>query len=157
MASGFMQRWKGKIIAQQLWIGSGGVIDSPSGVAGKTDYVQRLSLPVTATANTDFTMAVPTGATVLTIGVYTTTTYTAGTDCTIQIGNAAGGSQYVAATTIAAVAVKQLTLVNAAAAALLSMPAATGTPPANIFIRLVQTGTATAVGAATLVLDYTQA
>jgi len=127
-------------------------IDSASGIAGKTDYLQRLSLPVTAVTNTDYTMSLPTGATIISIAVYTTTAYT-GTTANISIGSAAGGAQYVAATDISGIGVKQLTLVNAAAASLLSMPA--GTP--NLFIRIAQSTTPTAVGAAMLVVDYTQA
>jgi hypothetical protein len=133
-------------------IGAGGLIDSISGISGKNDFVQRISLPVTAVTNTDYTMSVPAGATILTAAVYTTTAYT-GTTANISIGSAAGGAQYVAATDIHAVGVVQLVLVNAAAAALLSMPA--GTP--NLFIRIAQSTTPTAVGAGVLVIDYTQA
>lgn len=128
------------------------VADSASGIAGKTDYLQRLSLPVTAVTNTDFTLSVPTGATIVTIAVYTTTAYT-GTTANLSIGSAAAGAQYVAATSIASIGVVQLTLVNAAAASLLSMPA--GTP--NVFIRIAQGATPTVVGAGTLVINYTQA
>lgn len=126
--------------------------DKASGIVGKTDYIQRLSLPVTAVTNTDYTLSVPTGATIILITVYTTTAYT-GTTANISIGSAAAGAQYVAATSIAGIGVVQLTLVNAAAASLLSMPA--GTP--NLFIRIAQSTTPTAVGAGTLVIDYTQA
>jgi hypothetical protein len=133
-------------------LGIAALVDSASGIAGKNDYVQRLSLPVTAITNTDFTLSVPTGATIITIAVYTTTAYT-GTTANISIGNVAAGAQYVAATDIHAVGVVQLVLANTAAAALLSMPA--GTP--NVFIRIAQGATPTAVGAATLVIDYTQA
>jgi hypothetical protein len=130
----------------------GAVTDKASGIVGKTDYFQRLSLPVTAVTNTDYTMSVPAGATIIWIAVYTTTAYT-GTTANISIGNAAAGAQYVVATSIASIGIVQLTLVNAAAAALLSMPA--GTP--NLFIRIAQSTTPTAVGAGTLVVNYTQA
>jgi hypothetical protein len=151
MASGFMQRFQGKIKANQLWIGGGGVIDSLSGIAGKTDYLQKISLPVTAITNTDFVVSVPIGATIVSMAVYTTTAYT-GTTANLTIGNVAAGAQYVAITGIGAVGVVQLTLVNAAAAALLSMPA-----PPNLFIRIAQGATPTTVGAGVLLIDYTQA
>jgi hypothetical protein len=151
MASGFTQRFQGKIKASQLWLGSGGLIDALSGIAGKTDYLQRLSLPVTAITNTDFVMSVPLGSSLMSIAVYTTTAYT-GTTAALTIGNVAGGAQYVASTSISGIGIVQLTLVNTASAALLSMPA-----PPNLFIRIAQGATPTAVGAAMLVIDYTQA
>jgi hypothetical protein len=138
------------LTAPTLTVGS--VIDSASGIAGKTDFQQRLSLPVTAVTNTDYTMSVPVGATIMTIWVYTTTAYT-GTTANISIGSAAAGAQYVAATDIHAVGIVQLTFAAGGTAGLLSMPA--GTP--NLFIRIAQSTTPTAVGAATLVVDYTQA
>jgi len=150
MSTGFVQRFKGKVQAASLWLGSGGLVDAASGISGKQDYIQKLSLPVTATANTDFTMSVPTGATLLRATVYTTTGYGATTDAKIEIGSSAGDASYVAQTSIKAVGVVNLTLVAAAAAALLSAPA--GSP--NLFIRIVQTGTTSATGAATLVLEY---
>jgi hypothetical protein len=152
MASGFLQRFSGKVKIGELFLGSGGIWDSASGIPGKNDFIQRLSLPVTAITNTDYTLSVPTGATIVTAAVYTTTAYT-GTTANISIGSAAGGAQYVAATSIASIGIVQLALVNAAAAALVSMPA--GTP--NLFIRIAQSTTPTAVGAAMLVVDYTQA
>ncbi len=135
-----------------LGIGTGGMMDVGSGIIGKTDFYQRLSLPVTAVTNTDYTMSLPTGATLVSMAVYTTTAYT-GTTANISIGNAAAGAQYVTAVSIAGIGVVQLTLVNAAAAALLSMPA--GTP--NLFIRIAQSTTPTAVGAGVLIVNYTQA
>ena len=135
-----------------IGVDGGGLIDSASGIAGKTDFIQRLSLPVTAVTNTDFTMSVPAGATIESIAVYTTTAYT-GTTANISIGSAQAGAQYVAATSIASIGIVQLTLVNAAAAALLAMPV--GTP--NVFIRIAQSTTPTAVGAGMLVINYTQA
>lgn len=127
-------------------------VDSASGIAGKTDYHQRLSLPVTAVTNTDYTMSLPTGCTINSIAVYTTTAYT-GTTANISIGSAAAGAQYVTAASIAGIGIVTLTLVNAAAASLLSLPA--GTP--NLFIRIAQSTTPTAVGAAMLIVEYTQA
>jgi len=111
--------------------------------------MHTLSLPVTATANTDYAaFALPAGAMDLTYRTYTTTAYTAGTDAQISIGSTAGGVDYVAATTIKAVGVKLHTPVDAAAAVHLAPGAL------NLFVRVTQSGTATAVGAATLTIMY---
>lgn len=150
----FMQRFKGRIAADSLSVRRGGLFDGASGVGGaglsSIQGVLRLPLAVTAVANTDFTAAIPTGATILSAAVYTTTLFTAAS-ITLQIGNVAGGVQYVAATSIISVGIVQLTLVNAAAAALASFPAPTA--GANVFVRLVQ-GTPTAVGAGLLEIEY---
>lgn len=110
---------------------------------------QALSLPVTATANTDYpAITLPAGAFNVTYRTYTTTAYTAVTDAQISIGSTAGGVDYVAATTIKAIGVKSHTPVDAAAAVHL-------TPGTNAFyVRVTQSGGSTAVGAATLVFDY---
>jgi hypothetical protein len=63
---------------------------------------QRLNLPVTAIANTDFTMSIPPGCTLLSAVVYTSVAYT-GATVTIQLGSSAGDSSYVAAISIKAV------------------------------------------------------
>lgn len=135
-----------------MTLGASGVTDLVSGIAGKTDGFQRLSLPVTAVTNTDYTLSVPPGSTIISVVVYTTTAYT-GTTGNISIGSAAAGAQYVAATDIKGIGLHALTLVDAAAASLLSMPA--GSP--NLFIRIAQSTTPTAVGAAILVVNYVQA
>lgn len=109
----------------------------------------ELSLPVTATANTDFAaVLLPAGARNVTYKTYTTTAYTAVTDAQISIGSTAGGVDYVAATTIKAIGVKTHTPVDAAAAVHLAPGVLT------FFVRVTQSGTASAVGAATLVFDY---
>lgn len=149
MATGFVERFRGKVKAEALWLGKGGIVDAASGIGAQPVTVQKLSLPVTAVANTDFTVSAPAGKTLLRATVYTGTAYTAGTDAKIEIGTSAGDQSYVAAATIAAIGVHALTLVAAGAAALASLPA---TP--NLFVRVVQSGSATAVGAATLVLEY---
>lgn len=120
-------------------------------VRGANNYNRvdsKLSLPVTATANTDFTFTPPAGAINVSYTVLTTTAYTASTDAQISIGSTAGGVDYVAATTIKAVGRYSLTPVNAAAATHLNVGGVT------LNIRVVQSGTATAVGAATLVIGY---
>ena len=135
--------------AGKLILGAGGIVDAASGIAGRSDYVLKLSLPVTAVTNTDYTLSLPAGATFLSATVYTTTAYT-GTTGNISLGSAAGGAQYVAATDIKAIGIVQLVLVNAAAADLLSMPAVSP----NLFVRIAQSTTPTAVGAGVLVVKY---
>src|ERR1043165_9081387 len=83
------------------------------------DYIRcstTLSLPVTATANTDFTLSAPAGAINVSYTVLTTPAYGAATDAQISIGSTAGGVDYVAATTIKAIGRYALTPVAAAAA-----------------------------------------
>lgn len=126
----------------------GGLASNP--LVGKMVASRQLSLPVTATANTDLTLAIPPGSVAASFVVYTTTGYGAATDATIQIGSTAGGVDYVAATTIKAVGIYALTRVNAAAASFLSLPNANP----NIFIRIVQSGAASATGAAMLTVTY---
>lgn len=110
---------------------------------------QELSLPVTAVANTDYAQVfLPAKARNITYRTITTTAYTAVTDAQISIGSTAGGVDYVAATTIKAIGVKSHTPVDAAAAVHLG-PGALG-----FFVRVTQSGTASAVGAATLIIEY---
>lgn len=150
MATGFVQRFKGKIKAHVLYMGSGGIVDSASGIAGKARLSIRVPIAVTATANTDIAaISLPAGATLVAATVYTGTAFLAATDAKIEIGVSAGDASYVALTSIKAIGIVALTLVAAAAAALASLPAVP-----NIFVRIVQTGTTSATGAATLVLEY---
>lgn len=117
------------------------------------DYVSvRTLVPitVTATANTDFVVKIPAGAVGLNFTVFTTTDFTAGTDAKISIGSTAGGVDYVAAVTIKTAGVYALTRVAAAAAVFLGQSASETT----LNVRLVQSGTATAVGVATLEVSY---
>lgn len=118
-----------------------------NGVA-RTVGSQTLALPVTAVANTDFTMTIPSGSLIESMTVYTTTAYTAVTDAKLEVGSTVGGVDYVAATTIKAIGVAPMTLVAAAAAAFANFTAGT------LFVRVVQSGGSTAVGAATLVVVY---
>lgn len=118
--------------------------------SAKASVSQSLSLPVTATANTDFTLTPPAGALITSMNVYTTTAYTAVTDAKISVGASAGAETYVAQTSIKAGGVVTLAPVASigAAAALLSAPA-------TLYIRVTQSGGSTAVGAAKLVVVYT--
>src|SRR5438477_8287860 len=142
-------KYAGTDVIQKIQLGSGGIVDGVSGLAGRMDYIQTLALPVTAVANTDFTMSIPPGATLLSAVVYTSVAYT-GATATIQIGNAAAGAQYVAAVSIAPIGIVNLTLLAAQTPALSSMPNASP----NLFIRIVQTATFTAVGSAKLIINY---
>jgi len=109
---------------------------------------ETLTLPVTATANTDFTYTFPARAVDANMTVFTTTAYTAGTDAQLSVGSTAGGVDYVAAFSIKALAVAAVTRVAAAAATWLN-------PGGLTFnLRVVQSGTATAVGNATVVITY---
>jgi len=154
MASGFMQRFKGKIAAAQLWVTKGQVYDAASGISGSMQLIARIPLPVTAVATTDYHIALPPGATVLSAAVYTTTAYGAVTDAKVSIGATDGGQDYVAQTSVKAVGIVQLTLLGAApgAANLSSAPAlASGW---NFSARITQSGGNSAVGAAILEIEY---
>lgn len=129
-------------------IGAGGIVDTASGIAGRMDYVQTLALPVTAITNTDFIMSVPAGCILRSMSVYTTTAYT-GTTANISVGNAAAGAQYVTAVSIASIGIVALTLLAAQTPAFSSMPAAP-----NLYIRIAQSTTPTAVGAGILIVNY---
>lgn len=109
------------------------------------------SVTVTATANTDFIMAVPPGSTIVGASAITTTTFGAATDAKIQLGSSVGGSDYVAGTTVSLQGAHALTLLGGAQSGnLINMPTLTG--GANIFGRLVQTGTASSIGGSTIVV-----
>lgn len=108
----------------------------------------EFTLTVTATANTDFVIPIPKGARNLSIRVFTDTAFTAGTDAQLQLGKTVGGAEYVAAVSIKSIGVVQNTLVNSAAADF------EGIPQDGINGRLVQSGTATAVGSAKIYVDY---
>ena len=107
-----------------------------------------VSLPVTATANTDFIVTLPAAAICVNATVFTTTAYGAATDAQISIGSTPGGVDYVAAVTIKAIGVVPITRVNTAAAVFL----APGALALNV--RVVQTGAASATGAATLEITF---
>jgi hypothetical protein len=115
--------------------------------AGTVMANRSLALAVTATANTDLTMTIPKGK-IVTMLVLTGTAFGAATDATIQIGTTAGASDYVAAVSIKAAAKVSLTF----AAALLAWP--TLSEGTTLYIRIVQTGAASATGAANLIVEY---
>ena len=102
---------------------------------------QAISLPVTAVASTEFTMALP-PCTILRATTRTTTAYT-GATATIQLGSTLGGVDIVAAVSIVSAGVVAHTVVAGAA------KFAGGT----VFVRIAQT-TPTAVGAGVLAVEY---
>jgi hypothetical protein len=151
MANGFTDRNKGKAAFAELWLKAGNLVDKLSGIFGSPVVSQRFAMVVTATANTDFpVMSIPLNATLLRATVYTGVAFLAATDAKVSIGTSAGDQSYVAQTSIKAQGIVDLTLVAAAAASLLAAPAAP-----NLYVRITQTGTTSATGTATLVLEYT--
>lgn len=147
MPTGIMQRFKGRVMAAVLYLGSGGIVDAASGVAGKAQLVVKQVITVTAVANTDFVVPIPPGATILSATTYTDTAFT-GTTVTLQAGSTVGGVDYIAATTIKAAGVFFHTLVASA----FQLASFSG----SFNVRVVQTG-ATAVGHATFVIEYSMA
>ena len=107
-------------------------------------------IPVTATANTDYSFTLPTGCVVISIDVYTSVAYTGSGGVTVAAGSAQGGAQYVAATSIASLGLVKGTFVGAGIANLINMPAG----PNNLWIRIAQAGTATAVGNGLVLVTY---
>lgn len=121
---------------------------------GKTVLSKSISLAVTAATTTDYNLGIPLGATLLRATVYTGTAYGAVTDAKVSIGSTLGGVDYVAQTSVKAIGVVALTLVNAAAASLLSAPALAAN--VNLYTRITQSGGNSATGAATMVIEYIQ-
>lgn len=122
-------------------------VGSGDSIVGTVMVTRTQAIAVTATANTDITLTMPRSK-ITTLLVLTGTAFGAATDATIQIGTTVGGVDYVAAQTIKAAAKVSLTF----AAALLAFP--TLTDASTLYIRIVQTGAASATGAATLIVEY---
>lgn len=106
---------------------------------------RSVSLPVTAVANTDFTVTLP-PCNILRVTQRTTVAYT-GTTVTGQVGTTSGGTEIVAAADIKAIASRTPAVVDANTASF--TPFAGG----SIFIRIIQTGP-TAVGAGRFVIEF---
>jgi hypothetical protein len=119
-----------------------------SGVTTLSRSEMEQVIAVTATANTDFVIPVPKGARILSVRSVTDTAFTAGTDAQISFGKTAGGAEYVAAVTVKTVGAVNHTLVNAQAADYEALP------QDGINCRLVQSGTATAVGRACVYVGF---
>jgi len=161
MANGFLQRFQGKIKCAQLWLGSSstssgtaGLYDNASGIRLGVGGGARLAMTVTATTNTDFTMAIPPGAAIQSLIVYTTTAFGAVTDAQITIGTSAGDNTYVAATSIKAGGLHTLAVASTATAAAAMLAAPALSSGVNLWVRIAQSGGNSATGAATLVVDY---
>lgn len=105
---------------------------------------RELALPVTAVANTDFTITLPAGN-ILSIFERTTTAYGAVTNANLTVGTTVGGGEIVASVDIKAKANRTLTLVDANSDVI--TPFAGGT----VNIRITQVGGNSAVGAARLI------
>lgn len=110
-------------------------------------------LAVTATANTDFAFNIPAGARNVTFRTKTTTAFGAATDAQIEIGKTVGGAEYVASTTIKALGDFSHALVGTNIADLDTVPGSSGFTTA-FTARVVQSGTASATGAANLYVSY---
>ena len=113
-------------------------------------HSRLLALPVTAVANTDFTVDLP-RCHITAIHQRTTTAYGVQTNMNLTIGNAAGGNQIVAAVDVKAKGNRQLTLVDAGSD--LIAPWAGGT----LHVRMAQVGTASADGAGFLNFNFVPA
>ena len=149
---GIMQRWKGKIQADALSVKRGGLIDPTSQLSGY--YMQGvlvMNIQAVAALTTDFSAALPPGCTLLDAYVITTTAYT-GATATLMLGSSAGDNSYAAATDVKTPGLAKTSLALIGSANLISFPALTSGK--NIFARLTQTATTTAVGTSKLVLKF---
>lgn len=114
---------------------------------GVVPAVRMLDLVPLAQANTDLTLALP-KCRILRFSVQTRTAFT-GTTVVLNLGTAAGGAQLVSAANIkAAGVVDGLTIVGDGVPSLFEFTGGT------LFARIVQTAPETAVGLATLIVEY---
>lgn len=134
--------------ATALSVASTGLVTiGPVATAGQPMLVRTKDITVTAATNTDLTLTVP-KCKIITLIVFTSTAFGAATDATLQIGSTSTGSEYVAAVSIKAAGKLALTF----ASALGAYP--TITEGSTLYLRVVQSGTLSATGAATLVVEY---
>jgi len=110
-------------------------------------------IAVTAVANTDIPFQLPAGVRDVTFRTKTVTAFGAVTDAQLSIGSAAGGAQYVAAVSVKAAGQVAHTLVGAGMADLDTVPGAPGSMT-TFYARVAQSGGNSAVGAASLVVEY---
>jgi hypothetical protein len=147
-----MQRWKGRIFAEALSLKRGGLSDANTGLSGL--YMQGAAIiPIQAVAalTQDYSGAVPPGSTIFGMDFICVTAFT-GATVTLAVGNAAGNAAYVAAVDIKTPAATKTSLTLIGTAALISMPVlASGK---NVWARVTQTATTTAVGTGYLVIQY---
>lgn len=122
--------------------------------AGALNRIEDIiALPVTATANTDYQVQIPAGARNVTFSTITTTAYGAATDAQVSIGKTVGGAEYVAAVSIKALGKVLHTLATTNIADLDTLPGSPGSMT-TVNVRVVQSGTASATGAANLYVGY---
>jgi hypothetical protein len=126
-------------------------------------------ISVTAVTNTDAVIYIPAYSTVTVMQVFTGTAFT-GTTANITVGSAAAGAQYVAASDVKANGTVALSFVGGglgnyatAGSGLMNTPVDTtataannGIPTSALYYRIAQGASPTAVGAATIVVKYTQ-
>ncbi len=115
---------------------------------------QRVTGTVSGTVGTsDYSITLPTGATVLGITMYTTGSFGASGTVTVSCGSAVGDVLYMAATSVKVlgVIVGVLPVTGSAAVNLASMPF---TVPGNFYLRIGQGGTPSAIGRVVIVVDY---
>ena len=128
-----------------------------------------LNIQAVAALTTDYgPIYIPAGSTVVAMTTYTGTAFT-GATATIAIGSTVGGGEYVAATTVKAAGTFAHTLVSGALGSFgtagsglmntatdATVSALAGAPTTPLYVRITQTATTTAVGTATLVIQYIQ-
>jgi hypothetical protein len=136
---------------------------------GSVRLSDALLVQAVAALTTDYgPFYIPANSTVTGISTYTGTAFT-GATAAITIGSTLGGAEYVASTTVKAAGTFPHTLVagalgdiatagsglmNTPADATISNLAGARTTP--IYVRITQTATTTAVGTATVVIQYNQ-
>lgn len=112
-----------------------------------------IPLTVTAIANTDFNFQLPCAARNLVFRTKTVTAFGAATDAQLQLGKTVGGAEYVAAVSVKAQGEVAHAEVAAGIPDLDQVPGSLGSTAAFTG-RIVQSGAASAVGVATLYVDY---
>lgn len=131
--------------------------------------VSVLNIQAVAALTTDYgPIYIPAGSTVVAMTTYTGTAFT-GATATIAVGSTVGGGEYVAATTVKAAGTFAHTLVSGALGSFgtagsglmntatdATVSALAGVPTTPLYVRITQTATTTAVGTATLVVQYVQ-
>lgn len=136
---------------------------------GSVVLAEALRIQAVAALTTDYgPLYIPANSTVTSITAFTGTAFT-GATVNLSVGSTLGGAEYVAATDVKAagtvacafvagalgnLATAGSGLMNTAANSTVSGLA--GAPTTPIYVRITQTATTTAVGTATLVVQYVQ-
>lgn len=136
---------------------------------GAVQLAETLSIQAVAALTTDYgPIYLPANSTVIAMTTFTGTAFT-GATAAITIGSTVGGAEYVASTTVKAAGTFAHTLVAGAlgdkatagsglmnTAANSTVSGLAGAPTTPVYVRITQTATTTAVGTATLVVQYVQ-